>query len=93
MQTLKPRISIGSHAAIRIFGSRSYRKKSTVDRLRVCARDKHLCQACLEQGRVTLGDEVDHIVPLQQGGSDDDSNKRLLCRPCHKAKTARELAR
>lgn len=27
--------------------------------------------------------EVDHVLPLWAGGSDDDSNKRTLCQPCH----------
>lgn len=47
------------------------------------------CQAC---GRVTEGGEVDHIVPLAKGGTDDPSNLQWLCRePCHADKTAREM--
>jgi 5-methylcytosine-specific restriction protein A len=33
---------------------------------------------------------VDHITPLHMGGDDQDSNKELLCNPCHDAKSARE---
>ncbi|NHZ93534.1 hypothetical protein F2P45_31710 [Massilia sp. CCM 8733] len=35
---------------------------------------------------------VDHIKPLCEGGSDDDTNKQLLCAPCHDAKSAQEAA-
>jgi 5-methylcytosine-specific restriction endonuclease McrA len=34
--------------------------------------------------------EVDHEVPLWAGGTNDLSNLRAVCRPCHKAKTAAE---
>ncbi|WP_245392277.1 HNH endonuclease [Salinicola halophyticus] len=34
--------------------------------------------------------EVDHIVNVEAGGTDDDSNLEAICSPCHKAKTARE---
>lgn len=37
--------------------------------------------------------ELDHIVPLVDGGSHDDSNLQTLCTPCHKAKTALEAAK
>ena len=60
------------------------------DRNRIRARDCGLCQECKRQGRVGLGSAVDHIVPLWKGGSDDDTNKELLCGRCHDAKTARE---
>ena len=32
--------------------------------------------------------EVDHIVAVEDGGTDDPANLRLLCRPCHKDRTA-----
>jgi len=62
------------------------------DRERIRARDCGLCQECKRQGKTALGGPVDHIVPLWKGGSDDDSNKEVLCVPCHDAKTAREAA-
>lgn len=60
------------------------------DRNRIRERDCGLCQACKAKGQVSLGVAVDHKVPLWAGGSDDDSNKWLLCQPCHDAKTADE---
>jgi 5-methylcytosine-specific restriction protein A len=62
------------------------------DRDRIRARDCGLCQECKRKGRTTLGGPVDHIVPLWKKGSDDETNKEVLCVPCHDAKTAREAA-
>lgn len=45
------------------------------------------CQACK---RVTDTLEVDHIVSLSKGGTDEDGNLQALCVPCHEAKTIRE---
>lgn len=41
---------------------------------------------------ITKSLEVDHIINIAEGGTDDDSNLQALCIPCHKAKTARESA-
>jgi 5-methylcytosine-specific restriction protein A len=32
--------------------------------------------------------EVDHIKPLEHGGTNEDDNLQLLCSECHKVKTA-----
>lgn len=55
------------------------------DRLRkvIIARDDALCQMCLARGVTTPGNHVDHIKPKAQGGSDDPTNLRLLCKSCH----------
>jgi 5-methylcytosine-specific restriction protein A len=62
------------------------------DRNRIRQRDCGLCQQCQAAGKVALGVQVDHKVPLWAGGSDEDDNKWLLCDPCHDAKTAQEAA-
>jgi len=36
--------------------------------------------------------ELDHRVALQFGGSNDTANLWALCKPCHVAKSAREIA-
>lgn len=49
------------------------------------------CQSC---ERVVFGKgeiHLDHIVPLSQGGTDDDDNLQILCVPCHEEKTKEEL--
>lgn len=60
------------------------------DRERIRERDCGLCQQCKARGRTTIGVAVDHKVPLWAKGSDDDSNKWLLCKDCHDAKSAHE---
>lgn len=64
-------------------GGRPWRRK----RETILLRDHYTCRTC---GLVTHSLEVDHIVNLAQGGTEDDSNLQALCIPCHKAKTARE---
>lgn len=32
--------------------------------------------------------DVDHVIALENGGTDDDSNLQVLCEWCHKPKTA-----
>ena len=39
---------------------------------------KHpLCEQCLKEGRYVAVEEVHHIVPLAEGGSNDESNLKL----------------
>ena len=68
-------------------------------RLRIWAARPH-CAGC---GRLTIfphGFELDHKVPLFQGGQDTDANCQVLCvhydalghkAGCHAEKTARDL--
>lgn len=41
---------------------------------------------------VPYGYEVDHIIPLSKGGTDDPSNMQLLTKEQHATKTAKERA-
>lgn len=59
-------------------------------RQRILERDNYLCQSCLMQGRYVTATDVDHIVPVAHGGTDDESNLQSLCHECHKVKTAKE---
>jgi 5-methylcytosine-specific restriction protein A len=49
-----------------------------------------LCRHCLAKGVLTAATEVDHEIPLGQGGTYDDANAQPLCTDCHKAKTKAE---
>ena len=61
-------------------------------------RKEPLCRACRQEGRVNAGTqeqplEVDHIIPLRQGGPrDEDRNLQTLCHTHHNQKTAAERA-
>lgn len=46
--------------------------------------------ACAKCGRVHPSNQIDHVVPLEQGGSNDPANLQVLCVECHQAKTAAE---
>lgn len=58
-------------------------------RLVVLARDGHACQI-FGPRCVCTAREVDHIIPVSEGGTDDHDNLRAACGPCHFAKTKAE---
>ena len=64
---------------------RAGRRWARLSRL-VRERDNYACRQCGKWGK-----EVDHITPVKQGGGDDMGNLQVLCAPCHKAKTRREV--
>ena len=55
-------------------------------RARILDRDP-VCVRCLESNVTSLSVVVDHIKPLEHGGTDDDTNLRGLCLDCHDAVT------
>jgi len=76
--------------------SRGYDAAWERTRRQVIERDKGLCQPCLRKGRVTVGREVDHVVPKAEAArrkwtraqTDALTNLQCICTECHKAKTA-----
>ncbi len=42
-----------------------------------------LCEMCLKDGRLTPVEEVHHIKPVSQGGTNEFSNLMSLCQSCH----------
>jgi 5-methylcytosine-specific restriction protein A len=74
---------------------RGYGAEWDVTRAAIMKRDAGLCQPCLQATpeRVTRAYAVDHIVNKAEGGTDDESNLRAICRACHKAKTQEESKR
>lgn len=90
LTTLKPRL-----LAAPVQRLRTHQVERTSGRpwMRLRARllsDRPLCVACEAQGRVAAATELDHVVPLWKGGSDDPSNLQGLCAACHATKTAQE---
>ena len=61
-------------------------------RERVLVRDAFRCRSCdeLVHGKDA---HVDHFVPLEDGGTDDDANLQTLCSACHGRKTRQEQRR
>ena len=60
-------------------------------RLRLSILALHpLCSWCRDAGLLVTATDVDHIVPLAEGGTNDDTNLRSLCKSCHSARTMRD---
>ncbi|MEV6674790.1 HNH endonuclease signature motif containing protein [Streptomyces sp. NPDC051162] len=55
-------------------------------RLRILRRDAYTCYRCGSP----KASEVDHVVSVAAGGSDDPLNLAAICRSCHRAKTLNE---
>lgn len=94
MQRLKPRLQPISTARLKTLDTKAGSTKRIAGstwmaiRRKVLQRDGYACQCC---GVVRMDNEIDHRVPLEQGGSaDDDGNLWVLCIECHKAKTQKE---
>jgi 5-methylcytosine-specific restriction enzyme A len=52
-----------------------------------------LCAMCQQNNLITPATQVDHIVPLFKGGTDDMDNLQPLCSDCHKTKTLHDITR
>ena len=48
-----------------------------------------LCAMC----RTAFATELDHIVALSNGGTNEEGNLQGLCAACHEIKTAHDLGR
>lgn len=62
------------------------------DRLKrkILKRDGYVCQDQRVCKGLTKADEVDHVVPKAEGGTDAPENLRSICTPCHRDKTRGE---
>lgn len=56
-------------------------------------RANPLCVHCAGKGIVRAATQVDHIIPLHQGGTETSDNRQGLCNECHEVKTLRETGR
>ena len=59
---------------------------SSADKSRVMYEEPG-CASC---GVATEPLQIDHIIPVHLGGSDERVNLQRLCIPCHTAKTSKE---
>lgn len=59
-------------------------------RFRIFARDGFTCRYCGAQAdTVTL--VIDHMIPVKEGGTNDDDNLVTACEPCNQGKSAKVL--
>lgn len=101
LQTLKPRVASVSTQTAKPLTTTSRRmtgRKLQSRRLTLWTQDP-TCAKCKRIVLYPHGFELDHIVPLWEGGSDDVDNLQILCvwtdeqgekRGCHADKTATE---
>lgn len=54
-------------------------------------RQAPLCVHCQRDGRATMATQLDHIIALDNGGPDIESNLQGLCDECHVIKTAKDF--
>lgn len=52
-----------------------------------------LCAECKKHGRITPATQRDHVIPLAEGGADDETNEQGLCDACHEIKSLAEAQR
>ncbi|WP_409021357.1 HNH endonuclease signature motif containing protein [Dyadobacter sp. CY261] len=83
-------VGIGKRSAAdvrKIRNSRVWRDRIRPDQLRRFP----YCQKCDKKGILKEAVEVDHIIPLEQGGEPLDSkNLQSLCKRCHILKSSDE---
>jgi 5-methylcytosine-specific restriction protein A len=95
LQTLKPRLLQTSSSRLAILEAKAgstampHGRAWMETRRRVALAYGYRCAACTQVWRPER-DQIDHRIPREQGGSNDDSNLQPLCKPCHDAKSAAE---
>lgn len=92
MRTLKPTVKMLNTATVRkssgtqrLTGNSLYAIQKRFER-----HTPRLCVHCATLGMVSYGNELDHIVPLWQGGAESDLNRQWLCDVHHREKTSME---
>ena len=66
----------------------SYKWRKFAHKLR---DERILCELCLQEGRTTECQMLDHITPINRGGSVWSlSNLMVLCNHCHAVKSAKD---
>ncbi|WP_460452234.1 HNH endonuclease [Alsobacter sp. SYSU BS001988] len=70
----------------------SRRRYTTQERLAIFLRRLGHCARC--GGRIRPGQrwDLDHVVPLALGGRDEPDNLQVVCAPCHRQKTRRDVS-
>ena len=94
MKMLVPRVTNAPTSRIKTNTTANTRTRGSVwmkVREEVMNRDCGICQTCKRNGNVSAATQVDHIIPLHQGGTDARNNLEAICDECHKVKTAAEL--
>lgn len=103
LATLKPKLKVISTSRVKTLDTKAGTTEMERGRAWMAKRERvalahgfrcAACQLVLMPGKLADGRskwQCDHVVPREQGGSNDESNLQPLCTvPCHEAKTAEE---
>jgi 5-methylcytosine-specific restriction protein A len=97
LKTLKPRLATASLVRAPVLNAKAGATEMErgrawmAKRLRVALVHNYVCALCPRVWQPHR-DHIDHRIPREQGGSNDESNLQPLCLECHRAKTAAEAA-
>lgn len=61
---------------------------STSFRLNLFLKRKGTCASCYIKIDAGKAWDIDHILPLALGGTNEPENLQILCKPCHQSKTS-----
>ncbi|MBW3547260.1 MAG: HNH endonuclease [Actinobacteria bacterium] len=87
MRSERLRVPIPSVIRLRYFVRVPYRRRASLNRRAVFARDGSRCQYCSAPA-----DSIDHVVPRSRGGQHVWENVVAACRPCNAQKRDRLLS-
>lgn len=76
--------------SVRSFPTDSTKYQILVRQAFACAKIPNYTCPILDKLFDEAGYDIDHVLPLADGGSNDISNLQALCPSCHRVKTARE---
>jgi 5-methylcytosine-specific restriction protein A len=95
LATLQPRIGLQSLAigssATQVLKAPRLRGEALQKRRARWFAEHPLCVHCEAKGKVSAATELDHILPVYQGGADDLCNLQGLCNACHAVKTRADM--
>ncbi len=87
MRSERLRVPVPSVIRLRYFVRVPFRRRASLNRRAVFARDGYRCQYCTEPA-----ESIDHVVPRSRGGQHVWENVVAACRPCNARKRDRLLA-
>lgn len=96
MKMLKPQVAMLRTTQVKTLVTERTRGSTWMKtRHRILTRDNGLCRCeeCRASGRILIAHEVDHVIPLHEGGADADHNLAAINSECHKRKSAEEASR